>query len=467
METAQISDKDKYVQNFTQSDILKIFPQGLQQYKLKRRIAEEFLMGKTREQVIRDLFPKVGKFKPFVFQENIGQGRIAKPPLDQRRLFNYNVTQTLNRLKEEGFSYDEPVHVRLNFEDRGRRYQAWRSNFFEELAKELKLPPYDKDIEPEPPKDSPLFDEDKTDEDEPIEEAIPSPGSVKPVIKRPPTAAEELERLYSEMMRARAFTIYQEFSGEHLDFISTRALRDACAAVSRGIRVEEAMAAITKTWPKDTKETFKGFTKSWEPTDTDDIDFSQYESDLDGAHEALGYCVRLAKGRVPIFLVGPSGCGKSFLARDLADELELNYGECPMVEGATPSWLAGAFNMKGYIGRPFTDIYENGGVFCFEELDAADPNMLLLVNNAMANEWFANPVTGKEIARHEDFIPVATANTWGLGANRQYTGRGRLDAATLDRWRVGRVELDYDQAVERQLVNQFKKLVSKVKRVAR
>jgi hypothetical protein len=36
--------------------------------------------------------------------------------------------------------------------------------------------------------------------------------------------------------------------------------------------------------------------------------------------------------------------------------------------------------------------------------------------------------------RHPDFVFIAAANTFGMGANDRYVGRNRLDAATLDRF---------------------------------
>lgn len=245
-------------------------------------------------------------------------------------------------------------------------------------------------------------------------------------------------------------------SGQHLDFISTRALKDGCKAITYGISIDEVMEAVIKTWPTETRNELNNWTVEWKTTSLNVIQWPKYENPLPGSHRFLGYVICLAKARIPIFLVGPSGCGKSFLARDLADALDMEYGELPLTAGATPSWLVGAETITGYKSRPFIEIYKNGGVFCFEEMDAADPNMLLLVNNALANEFLTNPVTGMEVPKHEDFIPVATANTWGLGANRQFTGRERLDAATLDRWRVGRVEMDYDMAIEKQIVNHWK-----------
>ena len=46
------------------------------------------------------------------------------------------------------------------------------------------------------------------------------------------------------------------------------------------------------------------------------------------------------------------------------------------------------------------------------------------------------------------FIPLAAANTFGLGADADYTGRERLDMATLERWRMGRVEINYDHDLQ-------------------
>ncbi|NBT36412.1 MAG: hypothetical protein EBT03_12915, partial [Betaproteobacteria bacterium] len=40
---------------------------------------------------------------------------------------------------------------------------------------------------------------------------------------------------------------------------------------------------------------------------------------------------------------------------------------------------------------------------------------------------------------------ISAANTMGLGANGRYTGRNRLDAATLDRWAMGRIRVHFDQ----------------------
>jgi MoxR-like ATPase len=51
--------------------------------------------------------------------------------------------------------------------------------------------------------------------------------------------------------------------------------------------------------------------------------------------------------------------------------------------------------------------------------------------------------------RHEDFILIASANTWGAGSY-EYHGRNHLDAAFLDRFSMSRVFVDYDKDVEKE-----------------
>jgi MoxR-like ATPase len=153
---------------------------------------------------------------------------------------------------------------------------------------------------------------------------------------------------------------------------------------------------------------------------------------------------------VPVYLVGPKGSGKSYLAKQVAECLGRGYGECPLTAGATPTWLLGRYVDK-YVPSDYVKQYgaeNDGGIFCFEEIDSADANMLLVVNNSMANEEFHNPISGETIKRGKNHAAMATANTMGTGATAQYGGREKLDAATRDRWAMGRVYVDIDENLE-------------------
>ena len=176
-------------------------------------------------------------------------------------------------------------------------------------------------------------------------------------------------------------------------------------------------------------------------------------------HPVFDKVLKLAQARKHIFLPGPAGCGKSHLAQQLAEALGLKFGFISCSAGMSESQLLGRMVPAGkngqfvFLGTQFLDCYENGGVFLFDELDAADSNVLLVINSALANGHLSvpsrhdNPVA----KRHPDFVCIAAANTYGRGADRQYVGRNELDESTLDRFRIGTVPMEYDECLERQL----------------
>ena len=166
-----------------------------------------------------------------------------------------------------------------------------------------------------------------------------------------------------------------------------------------------------------------------------------------------------ASPRENVLLVGPSGSGKTHLHRQLGRILELRTGmvscsammsEADFLGRLIPNLTTG--DMK-YQGTEFLDYFENGGIWLFDESDAADSNSLLVINSATSNGEMAvpnrrdNPVAKK----HDDFICICAANTFGNGADRMYVGRNQQDAAWLDRFNIGTVEMDYDERIERTL----------------
>lgn len=164
----------------------------------------------------------------------------------------------------------------------------------------------------------------------------------------------------------------------------------------------------------------------------------------------------LAKCRRNILLVGPAGCGKTHLAGLIAETLGLQFGSVSLTSGISESHLLGkampnlTSGESNFQGTDFVTCYEKGGVYLLDEFDAADPNLLLCINSALANGYCNLPNRPKKARanKHADFIPIATANTFGRGATRQYSGRNQLDEATLDRFRIGIVECNYDPAIE-------------------
>ena len=107
-----------------------------------------------------------------------------------------------------------------------------------------------------------------------------------------------------------------------------------------------------------------------------------------------------------------------------------------------------------HVTTPFLEIYEGGGFFLFDEIDAANANTLMFINSALANDYFMVPQRFKNpiVRKHKDFRCIAAANTYGHGESVEYAARQQLDAATLDRFGTGIVPMDYSKKVEEMLV---------------
>jgi cobaltochelatase CobS len=145
------------------------------------------------------------------------------------------------------------------------------------------------------------------------------------------------------------------------------------------------------------------------------------------------------------FLTGAAGSFKTSSAEKVAEVLGLKCSAISVCAQTTASALLGYMSATGsYVETEFRKRYEQGGVFILDEIDNGNANVLAVLNSALANSYCAFP--DGMVKRHEDFILVATANTYGTGANAQYVGRNALDAATLDRFNV--IEWGYDEELE-------------------
>lgn len=174
-------------------------------------------------------------------------------------------------------------------------------------------------------------------------------------------------------------------------------------------------------------------------------------------HKKFEDLLTLAKVRENIFMYGPTGSGKTFIAKQLARVLNLPFYFMSCTRGMSEGKLTGrrlpGSSKSGaweYIPSEFVKAYEQGGVYLLDEIDAADDNVMLIVNTALANDQFAVPdrIGNEYVERHPDFVCIAAANTVGTGSDRQYSGRSKLDTAFLDRFGIGKLHIDYDPHIE-------------------
>lgn len=162
-------------------------------------------------------------------------------------------------------------------------------------------------------------------------------------------------------------------------------------------------------------------------------------------HEKFETVLKMVSAGVNPYLYGEAGTGKTQLAENVSIALGLNFYCISVCAQSTKSDLLGFIGATGnYISSLFRQAYENGGMFLIDEIDNGNPNVLAVLNAALANGYCAFP--DGMVKRHEKFTVVAAANTFGTGADRKYIGRNQLDASTLNRF--VQEEITYDEKLE-------------------
>lgn len=169
-------------------------------------------------------------------------------------------------------------------------------------------------------------------------------------------------------------------------------------------------------------------------------------------YEAIKTCI---ENDIPVYLTGPAGAGKNYTLEQISWDLGLEFYFTNSVQQEYK--LTGFIDAGGkYHETEFYKAFKNGGIFFLDEMDASIPEVLVLLNAAIANKYFEFP-NGK-ITAHENFRVVAAGNTVGSGADEMYTGRLVLDMATLDRFVI--IDFDYDENIELHLAKGNRELVN-------
>jgi|SRR5215467_4665869 len=439
--------------------------------------------GKTKREAFNSLRPLVdSQTPPMVFESNVGGSRVPKPLSEQYTMLENHI---------------------------GRIYRAMgrsRTNRFD--SPEVDAPVVDSPIGPitvldeiedtDAPTEIESSETDNAIEDEPETEVTPIASGKK---KR----QSARDRFLSEVRRLRDWCVRRSVD-DPIDSISLRPLNAANRLIDAGVPVEALINSIALHWDEGPRRDaqipefdYAAFSmevmaqRSHPRVDSNGM-FTRSDGTVERLHNLFGYALTLAECRQHIMLVGPAGTGKSHLLRQLADYMNLPYGETAMSPGATRGDLMGRHTIGGldralalsglarmsdetleslfpgenglraafanqlrsiadgdgqsFISSVFNDRFGGGGIFNFDEIDSADPGMLIVVNGALEAKSFYNSATGTEIVKSANYIAGATANTWGLGSNRDYTGRSKLDFATLDRFRMGRIWVPIDPELE-------------------
>lgn len=162
-------------------------------------------------------------------------------------------------------------------------------------------------------------------------------------------------------------------------------------------------------------------------------------------HEKFDTVLKFVANDEPVFLTGPAGSGKNHLCKQVADALGLDFY---FTNAVTQEYKLTGFTdaMGKYQESQFYKAFKNGGLFMLDEMDASIPEVLVILNAAIANRYFDFPAPIGYVEAHPDFRVIAAGNTTGNGADCQYVGRNQLDGASLDRFAV--VPIDYSVQIE-------------------
>ena len=167
-------------------------------------------------------------------------------------------------------------------------------------------------------------------------------------------------------------------------------------------------------------------------------------------HDKFDILLTCVQRRLNAYLCGPPGTGKSYTTGKVAEALGLEYASLSLGPQTPESRLWGYYDANGnYVRTPFRDAYENGWVFCLDEMDNGHPGIIASMNQAVAGDGATFP--DGWVSKHDSFVLVATANTFGTGPTAEFVGRNILDPATLDRFVT--IEWPIDVKVERMMID--------------
>ena len=173
-------------------------------------------------------------------------------------------------------------------------------------------------------------------------------------------------------------------------------------------------------------------------------------------HEKFETVLKFVANNEPVYLTGPAGSGKNVICKQVAEALGLDFY---FTNAVTQEYkLTGFTDANGHFHESqFYKAFVNGGVFMLDEMDASIPEVLIILNAAIANRYFDFPAPIGKVDAHENFRVIAAGNTLGHGADSNYVGRNTLDAASLDRFAM--IEIDYDNRIALNVTNNNTALV--------
>jgi hypothetical protein len=187
------------------------------------------------------------------------------------------------------------------------------------------------------------------------------------------------------------------------------------------------------------KENEKKIEKKTEAEKSAETSFSK----LDGTIQKI--IKRVKAGIKNLWLHGEAGTGKTTLCRIAGDFMTLPVTIISCSVGTSASTFVG-YQFPNPRPSVFSNAFGMAGIIVIDEFTMLDPAVASVLNSALANGEITSSMG--QVVRHKDCIIIATANTTGDGADRKYIANNQLDGATNDRFKGGRIFVDYNKKYE-------------------
>lgn len=164
------------------------------------------------------------------------------------------------------------------------------------------------------------------------------------------------------------------------------------------------------------------------------------------------------KSRKPLLIVGDTGTGKTHCISHFSFKKGLPILRTNLNGGTTPDELIGHWipdeKEKGgfkWVDGNLTRFVREGGVFVCDEINSGNADILFFLHSLLDDDRqiVLSEKDGELIKAHPDFWFVATMNP-------DYEGTKPLNLALQDRFVI--LEFDYDNKVEKKLINNEKLL---------
>lgn len=171
----------------------------------------------------------------------------------------------------------------------------------------------------------------------------------------------------------------------------------------------------------------------------------------------------------PLYIFGDTGTGKSSLVRQVAAKLNYPVWEATASERLEVGDLIGHLTLKGgnmaFAEGPLISAMKAGGVFILNEIDAAHPAVLIMLNTLFDKQPLLIPETNELVTPAPTFRFVATANTCGNGDDSgRFAGTNMLNQAFMDRFTILKAEYPSPEAEEALLASRYPKLPENVRK---